>query len=508
MASRYLRDGAGALTGPTLQEAVFAGTVDPGNIVAVREILTGSGGPDRALFTGPRADYTVTTTPVGATLGSPGSVTTVVDNVGADGTDTLRNIEFLQFSDTVLTNAPVIGTATAGAGQATVRWTAPTVGTADTFSVRVLDVTTNPAGVQVGALRTAPAGATSLVVTGLTNGSQYRFQVLASNALGNSPFSALSNTVSPTTATAPGAPAIGTATAGNASATLTWTAPASNGGSAITGYTVRAFAGTVLARTQPVTGNVGTVVVTGLTNGTAYTFDVAAVNAVGTSGFSARTAAVTPRTEFVAPTVTARTPAAGAVSFSQTANLTATFSEAVTGVSGTTFQLRLGTTVVPTVVSYNTLTRVATLNPVGTLTADRVYTVNLVGIRDLAGNTMATTTWTFTTGPNPTITATTPATGATGVLRNSNVTATFSEAITGFAVAGKVRIERVSTGTEVASAVTFNTTTRVLTINPGTSLLANTQYRVTITGGTTGVRDLAGNPLTTRIWTFTTGAAL
>ena len=41
MASRYLRDGAGALTGPTLQEAVFAGTVDPGNIVAVREILTG-----------------------------------------------------------------------------------------------------------------------------------------------------------------------------------------------------------------------------------------------------------------------------------------------------------------------------------------------------------------------------------------------------------------------------------------------------------------------------------
>ena len=44
---------------------------------------------------------------------------------------------------------------------------------------------------------------------------------------------------------------------------------------------MRAFAGTVLARTQAVTGNVGTVVVTGLTNGTAYTFDVAAVNASG-----------------------------------------------------------------------------------------------------------------------------------------------------------------------------------------------------------------------------------
>jgi hypothetical protein len=332
--------------------------------------------------------------------------------------------------------------------------------------------------------------------------------VLATNALGDSPFSALSNTVSPTTATAPGAPTIGTTTAGNTSVTVRWTAPANTGGSPITGYTVRAFAGTALVRTQAVTGNVGLVVVTGLTNGTAYTFDVAAINAVGTGGFSARTAAVTPRTEFVAPTVTARTPASGALSVSQTANLTATFSEAVTGVSGTTFQLRLGTTLVPAVVSFNPLTRVATLNPSVTLTADRVYTATLSGIRDIAGNTMATSTWSFTTGPNPTITTTTPVAGATGVRRNSNVTATFSEAITGFAVAGKVRIERVSTGAAVASAITFNTTTRVLTINPGASLLANTQYRVTITGGTTGVRDLAGNPLTTRIWTFTTGAAL
>ena len=77
--------------------------------------------------------------------------------------------------------------------------------------------------------------------------------------------------------------------------------------------------------------------------------------------------------------------------------------------------------------SYNPLTRVATLNPNATLTADRVYTVTLTGIRDVAGNTMAATTWSFTTGPAPTITATTPASGATAVRRNANVTATFSE---------------------------------------------------------------------------------
>ena len=158
--------------------------------------------------------------------------------------------------------------------------------------------------------------------------------------------------------------------------------------------------------------------------------------------------------------------------------------------------------------SYNSLTRVATLNPAATLPADRLYTATLSGVRDLAGNTMATSTWTFTTGPLPAITATTPAAGAIGVLRNSNVTVTFSEAITGYTTAGSVRIDRASTGADIAVAVTFNATTRVLTINPSASLLANTQYRVIITGGTTGIRDLAGNPLPSRSWTFTTGAAL
>ena len=509
MASQYLRDGAGALTGPTLQEAVFAGNVDPGNIVAVREILTGSGGTDRAVFSDVQANYTVTTTGGDGTLGSPGSVTTVVHNgAGIDGTDTLRNIEFLQFSDTVAPNAPVIGVATAGDAQATVNFAAPTVGTAGGFLVRVLDA----AGAQVGALRSAPAGATSLVVTGLANGSAFRFQVQATSALGDSQFSAISNAVTPAPApvlTAPGAPTIGTATAGDASATLTWTAPASAGGSAITGYTVQAFAGATLALTQAVTGNVGTVVVTGLTNGTVSTFDVAAINAVGTGAASARSAAATPVAgDTTAPAVTARTPATGAFSVSQTANLTATFSEATTGVAGTNFQLRLGTTLVPAVVSYNVLTRVATLNPSVTLTADRVYTASLTGIRDAAGNTMASSTWTFTTGPAPRITAQTPASGATAVRRNANVTATFSEAITGFAVLGKVRIQRVSTGADISSVESFSTATRVLTINPRASLDPNTQYRVTITGGTTGVRDLAGNPLTTRTWTFTTGSAL
>jgi hypothetical protein len=346
----------------------------------------------------------------------------------------------------------------------------------------------------------------------LTNGTAVQFQVAAVNAEGTSAFSALSNAVTPVAPTVAGAPTIGTPTPGNASATVRWTPPASDGNSAIAGYSVRAYDGATLVRTQSIPGTVTSGVVTGLTNQRAYTFDVRAVNGIGTGPASARSVAVTPRTEFVLPTVTARTPANGATGVSQTGNLTATFSEPVlvggaTGVSTTTFVLRQGTTVVPAGVTYVAATRVATLNPTANLLADRTYTVTLSGIRDNAGNTMATTSWSFVTGPSPTITTTTPAANATGVRRNSNVTATFSENVTGIS-ATTVRIIRVSNGAVVTAATSFNTTTHVLTINPGVTLNSNTQYRVTITGGTAAVRDLAGNPVATRTWVFTTGTAL
>jgi hypothetical protein len=97
---------------------------------------------------------------------------------------------------------------------------------------------------------------------------------------------------------------------------------------------------------------------------------------------------------------------------------------------------------------------------------------------------MATSTWSFITGPAPTITAQTPAAGATAVGRLVSPTATFSEAITGF-TATSVRVTRP--GATIASTLSFNATTRVLTINPNATLLANTTYTVTITGGTGAV---------------------
>ena len=98
---------------------------------------------------------------------------------------------------------------------------------------------------------------------------------------------------------APQPPVIGSATAGNATATVTFTPPSSNGGSTITGYTV--FANPP-AGTDSNAGTTGlSHVVTGLTNGTAYTFTVVANNALGASNPSADSNSVTPATVPAAP---------------------------------------------------------------------------------------------------------------------------------------------------------------------------------------------------------------
>ena len=150
----------------------------------------------------------------------------------------------------------------------------------------------------VGTTAQAPvltgSSATSFVVAGLTNGTSYTFTVAARNAAGPGPASSPSAAVTPVPAPPPSAPTNVTGTPGNASVALTWTAPASNGGSPITSYTITPrINGT--PQTPIVTGSPGTSrTVTGLTNGTAYTFTVAATNASGTGTASAPSAPITP----------------------------------------------------------------------------------------------------------------------------------------------------------------------------------------------------------------------
>ena len=87
----------------------------------------------------------------------------------------------------------------------------------------------------------------------------------------------------------PDAPTIGTATGGDDQATVAFTAPTSDGGASITGYTVTSSPDGITA-----TGTSSPITITGLTNGTAYTFIVTATNAAGTSAASAASNSVTP----------------------------------------------------------------------------------------------------------------------------------------------------------------------------------------------------------------------
>lgn len=102
----------------------------------------------------------------------------------------------------------------------------------------------------------------------------------------------------------------------------------------------------------------------------------------------------------VAPLLAGRDPSPSAVVIDGRSIATATFNEPVTGVSGSTFALRnaAGQTV-PASVSYDAAAFRAVLRPAALLTGQTSYTLTLSsGIRDVAGNAFAGTSWSFTTG--------------------------------------------------------------------------------------------------------------
>jgi Ca2+-binding RTX toxin-like protein len=415
-----------------LSADVFAGRLDPGQIQIIRQIRYGRSvaapgvvDVDTAVYAGPRADYDLARDVRGLlTVTHARNQTAVVagdDDQGigfiGDGTDTLRNIERLQFADQVVTlsslpSAPVVGAATGGDARATVNWTAgPANGPA--ISSHQIQVLSN--GSMVRTVTGLPAGGTSAVVTGLTNGTTYTFKVIAVNATGPSAPSAASNAVTP-----------------GAAVTLLSTTPVDNA----TGVSLSADQSGMFS------------------------------NSVTSANWPAA--------------VTLRNATSGAL--------------------------------VPRTVTYNDVTRTVTVNPNADLIPNTPYTLTFLGtgangIRDAAGVRLVTTVVDFITVGDttaPTVNASSPVDGATTFGLAANLTVDFSERVLGAQAADAVVLRNVATNAVIQAAVTVNGAGTRVTVNPTANLARNTQYRLTLTGGPTAIRDAFGNPLATTTITFRT----
>jgi hypothetical protein len=186
---------------------------------------------------------------------------------------------------------PISVTAAPSNGEALVTWTAPSDGGATPISA--YRVTASPGGQTC----TWSSGPLQCTVTGLTNGQSYTFTVTSTNSVGAGAASSISPAAVPRTVPNPPTGATGTLASGQS--VVSWSAPADNGGASITSYTV-----TSSPEDRTCTWSSGPLqcTVTGLTNGSAYTFTVTATNAAGAGSASSASSTITPRTTPGAPT--------------------------------------------------------------------------------------------------------------------------------------------------------------------------------------------------------------
>jgi Domain of unknown function (DUF4082)/Bacterial Ig-like domain/Bacterial Ig domain len=112
----------------------------------------------------------------------------------------------------------------------------------------------------------------------------------------------------------------------------------------------------------------------------------------------------------------------------------------------------------------------------------------------------------FSTNVGLAVSATTPINGATGVSTNIiGVTATFNKALDPATINTNTFELRNASNNLVTATVSYNSANNIATLKPSAALAANTTYTATVQGGTTGVKDQAGNALAANYsWTFTT----
>ena len=204
-------------------------------------------------------------------------------------------VKMMSISATTVPSAPTSVTATGYNQSAVVSWTAPTA----TGGQRITGytATASPGGA------TCTTTATHCTVSGLSNDTAYTFTVKATNINGDSVASSPSSETS--LFAVPGASTNVKVVPGNKTATVSWTAPTSNGTPAISSVVVTATPGG--ATCSPAQLSATSCVVSGLTNGTTYSFTVVASNTNG-GGVPSNAVTATPATVPTPPSITKVTP--------------------------------------------------------------------------------------------------------------------------------------------------------------------------------------------------------
>ncbi|HEV7492805.1 Ig-like domain-containing protein [Baekduia sp.] len=217
-----------------------------------------------------------------------------------------------------------------------------------------------------------------------------------------------------------------------------------------------------------------------------------------------------------APTLSASTPTAGATGVAPSANITATMSKSLDPSTVTTTNVTVtptaGGAALAATVSYDDATQKITLDPTGQLDPFTAYTVKIkggsTGVASWTTPVAADITWTFTSGSGtpPTVLSTTPDAGASSVSIDGNVTATFDRSMDATTLTGTTVNLRSAAGTAVPASVSYNASTRVVTLDPTAALDPTTQYVATVTSG---AKATDGTALAADVsWTFTTATAL
>lgn len=229
-------------------------------------------------------------------------VRAIVEDGSTSGPSTNWNGVANVFPGTV-PSAPAVGAPTRGDGTVRVSWTPPHPGTSEIYGYTVTAVPEGGAGEPT--VRHSGGTSTSTTFSNLVPGRAYTFEVRAQSNVGIGPAS--DRTAPVTVAVLPDGPASVAAVVGPPAraVTLTWTSPGADGWSPITSYRIVGYRDASSSPSLVRTASAGatSLVVTGLSVGSTYRFEVQAVNAIGRSD-STPTEEVAPIATAVPPVIT------------------------------------------------------------------------------------------------------------------------------------------------------------------------------------------------------------